>query len=65
MSVNDVVVKAIGKALTVVPEVNCSWSASTKSVVANQSVDVSVAVATDGGLITPIVTSVDKCVSCC
>lgn len=60
VSVNDMVVKAAGKALRLVPEVNCYWDAKVGGPAARPTVDVSVAVATDGGLITPIVKSADS-----
>lgn len=59
VSVNDVVVKAAAQALRAVPEVNCAWDEGSQSVVENEGVSVSVAVATDGGLITPIVPDTD------
>ena len=59
VSVNDLVIKAVAKALVAVPEVNCRFDAESGTVKANDSVDISVAVATDGGLITPIVTHAD------
>jgi pyruvate dehydrogenase E2 component (dihydrolipoamide acetyltransferase) len=55
LSVNDMIVKACAKALKDVPEANCFYDPSSKTVKANKSIDISVAVATDGGLITPIV----------
>lgn len=62
-SVNDMIVAASAKALRDVPEVNCSWDESKGVIRANSSVDVSVAVATDGGLITPIVKTADRYVT--
>jgi pyruvate dehydrogenase E2 component (dihydrolipoamide acetyltransferase) len=55
LSVNDMIVKACAKALKDVPEANCFYDPSSKTVKSNKSIDISVAVATDGGLITPIV----------
>ena len=57
VSVNDMVVKACALALRKVPEVNASWSDD--AVIQYNTVDVSVAVATDGGLITPIIRNAD------
>lgn len=54
VSVNDVVIKAAALALRDVPRANSSWDGAT--CVPNASVDISVAVATPSGLITPIVT---------
>ena len=59
VSVNDLVIKAVARALAAVPEVNCRYDAKADAIVANDSVDISVAVATDGGLITPIVAGAD------
>ncbi|CAM9737406.1 unnamed protein product [Chrysoparadoxa australica] len=58
VSVNDLVIKSAALALRDVPEVNASWSPKGRKI--NDSIDVSVAVATPAGLITPIVTDVDK-----
>lgn len=53
LSVNDFVVRAIALALRDVPEANASWVG--ESIRRFNSVDVSVAVATDKGLLTPII----------
>jgi len=53
LSVNDFIVRAIALALRDVPEANASWAG--ESIRRFSSVDVSVAVATDKGLITPII----------
>jgi pyruvate dehydrogenase E2 component (dihydrolipoamide acetyltransferase) len=58
VSVNDLIISAAAKALRQVPEVNSYFDGD--AIVANESVDISVAVATDGGLITPIVKDADK-----
>jgi pyruvate dehydrogenase E2 component (dihydrolipoamide acetyltransferase) len=58
-SVNDMVVAACGRALKAVPEANAFFDAAKGRVVRSPGVDVSVAVATDGGLITPIVKGAD------
>jgi len=58
VSVNDIVIKAAAMALRDVPEVNVQWVNG--GLQQNSSIDISVAVATDGGLITPIVTSADE-----
>ncbi|KAJ3174506.1 pyruvate dehydrogenase complex dihydrolipoamide acetyltransferase component (E2) [Geranomyces variabilis] len=57
LSVNDFVIKASALALKAVPEVNSSWQGSTIRQFNNA--DIAVAVATDNGLITPIVTSAE------
>jgi len=55
VSVNDFVIRAVALALMDVPEVNTTWDAKTASAVQHPAADISVAVATPGGLITPIV----------
>jgi len=57
VSVNDFVVKAAALALREIPEVNVAWGGD--AVFQFQDVDVSVAVSTDGGLLTPIVRQAD------
>jgi pyruvate dehydrogenase E2 component (dihydrolipoamide acetyltransferase) len=57
LSVNDFVIKAAALALKQVPEVNSSWQGT--SIRQYNYVDISVAVSTDGGLITPIVKDAD------
>jgi pyruvate dehydrogenase E2 component (dihydrolipoamide acetyltransferase) len=57
-SVNDLVVKACGVALTVFPNVNASYS--DEGVIQHPSVNIAIAVALESGLITPIVTDCDK-----
>lgn len=57
LSPNDFVIKAAALALRKVPEVNSSWMET--SIRQNHNVDISIAVATDGGLITPIVFAAD------
>ena len=54
---NDFIVKAAALALKDVPEVNSSWQDS--FIRTFKSSDIAVAVATDNGLITPIVTSAE------
>eukprot|EP00048_Salpingoeca_helianthica_P017229 m.236159 g.236159 ORF g.236159 m.236159 type:complete len:311 (+) comp20465_c0_seq1:28-960(+) len=58
ISVNDIVIKAAASALREVPVVNSTWRDGVASV--SPSVDISVAVATPTGLITPIVTRADS-----
>jgi len=59
ISVNDFVIRACGLALREVPEANVSWLGD-GMMRQFGSVDISVAVAIDGGLITPIVRSADQ-----
>lgn len=58
VSVNDMIVKAVGKAHTIVPELNVAWNGD--SIRHFDAVDVAVAVATDYGLVTPVVRGVDR-----
>ena len=60
VSVNDCVMYAVGRALREVPELNAGWDEAAGGKRAYESVDVCVAVATDDGLITPIVTRADE-----
>lgn len=57
LSVNDFIVRAAALALREVPEVNVSWQDD--AIEFHPGADVSVAVATDGGLVTPIVRDAD------
>ncbi|MCE3233543.1 MAG: pdhC [Rickettsiaceae bacterium] len=58
LSVNDLVIKAVAKALKKVPEANATWT--DEATLLYNNVDISVAVAIDGGLITPIVKNADQ-----
>jgi pyruvate dehydrogenase E2 component (dihydrolipoamide acetyltransferase) len=58
VSVNDFVVRAVALGLRDVPEANVSWS--DEAMLQYPRVDVSVAVATEGGLITPVVRDADR-----
>lgn len=62
ISVNDLVIKSAALALRDVPEANAKWSKLANTVDASgcKQVDISVAVATPNGLITPILTGADK-----
>ena len=53
LSVNDMLIKALGKALVAVPECNVTFAPS--ELIRYERADVSVAVSIPGGLITPIV----------
>ena len=57
ISVNDFVIMAVAAAFTDVPEANVTWS--DEGLMAHASVDVSIAVATDGGLVTPVLRGVE------
>jgi pyruvate dehydrogenase E2 component (dihydrolipoamide acetyltransferase) len=58
VSLNDFIVKAVAKALVAVPEANVIWmpEASRRF----SSVDIAVAVSTEGGLLTPVLRGVDS-----
>ena len=58
VSVNDLIIKAVAMALKKVPEANSTWT--DEAILLYNNVDVSVAVAIDGGLITPIVRNADQ-----
>jgi pyruvate dehydrogenase E2 component (dihydrolipoamide acetyltransferase) len=58
ISINDFVLRAAALALRDVPEANVSFQGDTMRVF--ESVDVSVAVATDGGLMAPVVRDADQ-----
>lgn len=58
ISVNDFVVRAVAMALRRVPEANATWTES--AIRFFNDVDVSVAVATSNGLITPVVRRADE-----
>lgn len=58
LSVNDFIIKASAMALKAVPTANATWTEEAIHLFNN--VDVSVAVAIDGGLITPIVKNADQ-----
>jgi pyruvate dehydrogenase E2 component (dihydrolipoamide acetyltransferase) len=57
ISVNDFVIMAVAAAFQDVPEANVTWS--DEGLVAPASVDVSIAVATEGGLVTPVLRGVE------
>jgi pyruvate dehydrogenase E2 component (dihydrolipoamide acetyltransferase) len=58
VSITDLLVKALAMALADMPEANVSWQSS--HIMRHGSVDVSVAVSIDGGLVTPIVRQADQ-----
>jgi pyruvate/2-oxoglutarate dehydrogenase complex dihydrolipoamide acyltransferase (E2) component len=61
VSVNDLVIKSAALALRDVPEVNAKYNVKTGTIIpGNGIIDISVAVATPNGLITPILTGADK-----
>ena len=58
VSVNDLVVKAVGAALRDVPDANAIWTDDATR--RFSSVDIAVAVSVDGGLLTPVVRGVER-----
>ncbi|MBL8631156.1 MAG: pyruvate dehydrogenase complex dihydrolipoamide acetyltransferase [Rhodospirillaceae bacterium] len=58
LSVNDFVIKAVAAALRKVPAANATWT--DEAIRRYENVDISVAVATPDGLITPIIRNADK-----
>jgi pyruvate dehydrogenase E2 component (dihydrolipoamide acetyltransferase) len=58
ISVNDFVVMAVGAAFRDVPEANVTWT--DEGLVEHGCVDISIAVATEGGLVTPVLRGVDS-----
>ncbi len=58
ISVNDLIIKAAAMALKKVPEANSAWSE--EAILLYNNIDISMAVAIDGGLITPIIKNADQ-----
>lgn len=58
VSVNDFVLKAVAAALIEVPEANSVWNGD--SIRRFEAADIAVAVAVDGGLLTPVLRGVDR-----
>ena len=58
ISVNDMVVRAVAAAFMDVPEANVVWTPD--AMMRYESVDISIAVSTDGGLLTPVLRGVEK-----
>jgi pyruvate dehydrogenase E2 component (dihydrolipoamide acetyltransferase) len=58
ISVNDLIIKATSMALKKVPEANSSWYDD--AILIYNNIDIAMAVAIDGGLITPIIRNADQ-----
>ncbi len=58
ISVNDIVIKAAAMSLKKVPAANASWS--DEAILQYNNIDISVAVAIEDGLITPIIHNADQ-----
>ena len=61
ISYNDIIIKSVASALKTVPEMNRTWNED--SVLEYKLVDISVAVATDDGLFTPVISQLKKSIS--
>jgi len=60
VSVNDLILKSLARALRLVPRANMSIAPDGQNAIAHRRVDVSVAVALEDGLITPVVRGADQ-----
>ena len=58
VSINDFVIMAAAAAFRDVPEANVTWS--DEGLLAHENVDISIALATEGGLVTPVLRGVDR-----
>ncbi|MEL0200894.1 MAG: dihydrolipoamide acetyltransferase family protein [Aquiluna sp.] len=58
ISVNDMVIRAVAAAFMDVPEANVVWT--DQQMLVYESADIAIAVATDGGLLTPVLRGVEK-----
>lgn len=59
VSLNDMLIKTIAASIRKVPQVNGIWDEKTYSMKLINNIDISIAVATESGLITPIIKSAD------
>ena len=55
ISLNDIIIKAVASALKLIPEMNATWN--NDSIINYSLADISIAVATDKGLFTPVIRS--------
>src|SRR3984957_2467287 len=58
VSVNDFVIMAVAAAFGDIPEANVTWS--DEGLISHHNVDISIAVATEGGLVTPVLRGVER-----
>jgi pyruvate dehydrogenase E2 component (dihydrolipoamide acetyltransferase) len=58
VSVNDFVIMAVAAAFGDIPEANVTWS--DEGLISHENVDISIAVATEGGLVTPVLRGVER-----
>lgn len=56
---NDLIIKALALALRQHPEINCGFDPLKNTLLSYKTVDISVAVSVEGGLITPIIANAD------
>ncbi len=59
LTFNDFVVRAVALSLRKFPDMNSGFNTTTQSIVKFETIDISIAVSIDGGLITPIVRHAD------
>ena len=57
ISINDLIIKALAMSLSKVPDANCSWDGN--DIIHYGSIDISVAVAVEDGLFTPVIKNAD------
>jgi len=57
ISINDLIIKALAMSLSKVPDANCSWDGN--EIIQYGSIDISVAVAVEDGLFTPVIKNAD------
>lgn len=62
ISVNDLIIKAVAQAHAAVPEMNAVWTSD--AVRRFTGIDISVAIATEGGLVTPVLRGVEHLSVC-
>ncbi|WP_210447970.1 dihydrolipoamide acetyltransferase family protein [Vibrio crassostreae] len=58
LTINDFIIKSVAMAISKHPQFNAHWNE--RGIIPNSSIDISVAVSSDEGLMTPIVKSADK-----